>query len=887
MVNKIVRVKGGPESESLTLSRCLLAVACSGASALTLEILWQRQMFLAFGASAPATTAVLTAIFLGIALGSRISAVRLPRVTQPVRCFALAEAGVGVLGGLVPMVMPFAEQAYVTAAQGLGEDHLLVPFVRFAISVLLLMPSTLCMGATVPFLAAGLPSEARSRLAWIYGVNMLGAVGGSLLTGLSLVRFLGNTWSYGVALALSGTAVILTFSIRTTREDPSDIAKTADVEQATVQPVVRGLSILYFFAGYVALGLEVVWLRFLGIVNTNSSVTFAFSLSAYLLGMSLGSLLLFPMLHRRLSAVAILAVANFGTALGALMTIGLVFAAPQINYDRITTAVIDGTLTLTTIYSTEAGLTLGLMFLPAVFMGLVYPAVCLSVQGPQSARDRWAGQAGFVGTMGSVAGIVSVSMGVIPVLGLHWTFAALVISSAVIGCIVVNEGAWRTWRVLLLVVIAIPAVWFGIERRPVLREMAAEKKGDRWFERSNATGHRLLSEILSFRAGPTGTVIIKKKPDNADHLVYVDDQLVASTNMEARVDSLMLAHLPLLLHPNPASELTVGFGSGGTSSAITSHDIEAWCVEIEPEVPGAARFLKDQNFGVLSHPKFHLVLNDARDHLAITTRRYDVIATDVTNLQYRQNSSLYTVEYFERMRDRLNDGGIACAWIPMAAINTEELRILMRSFQHVFPHATLWFMNHTHTNFGILIGTPKPLSIDYSRIASGMQPEAVRANLALIGIQDPLQIIHSLLLDESGYRSFCGDCPLHTDDDPVLEFSSPLSFYQYDATFLANLRETLKHRPKDLSVMVRNLPAERTEDWTSHAVASSKFCEVIAAFYEYLLAQSRRDRAAASTSLLHAIDLAKAGMDALPNDRSREEFYVNFFEQAQRWLNER
>ena len=44
--------------------RCLIAVFFFGVSALTFEILWQRQMFLIFGASAPATTAVLTAIFL-------------------------------------------------------------------------------------------------------------------------------------------------------------------------------------------------------------------------------------------------------------------------------------------------------------------------------------------------------------------------------------------------------------------------------------------------------------------------------------------------------------------------------------------------------------------------------------------------------------------------------------------------------------------------------------------------------------------------------------------------------------------------------------------------------------------------------------------------------
>ena len=54
---------------------------------------------------------------------------------------------------------------------------------------------------------------------------------------------------------------------------------------------------------------------------------------------------------------------------------------------------------------------------------------------------------------------------------------------------------------------------------------------------------------------------------------------------------LMLAHLPLMLHPDPVDELTVGFGSGGTSHAITTHGIDAYCVEIEPEVPRSASLL--------------------------------------------------------------------------------------------------------------------------------------------------------------------------------------------------------------------------------------------------------------------------------------------------------
>jgi len=867
----------------MTLTRSLVAVVFSGASALTLEILWQRQMFLVFGASAPAVTAVLTAMFLGIALDSRLAKTILSRTRDRLRGFAIAEVGVGLFGIAVPVVLPIANKVYVAAAHQIGEGQVLLSVIRFLLAILLLMPSTLCMGMTIPLMAAGLSDSGRSRMSWIYGFNLIGAVLGATICGLFLIRALGHAASYSAVAILSGLAASLTFFLRSQSAAAPDPDERR-VNQAEVVSQIVGLKPIYFAAGFVALGLEVVWLRCLGIINTNSSITFALSLCSYLLGMGLGSLALFPLLNRFLKASTILAVGNLGAAAATLVTLPLLFQAPALNYQRISLAVANETLTLNSLYATEAMLTFGLMFLPALFMGVVFPAVCMAVDGSAVAKDRWAGEAGFIGTLGAVFGILLTSMFIIPMLGLHGTLASLVSMSALLGGIVFFQHERKSLRIPVgltaLIVVGI-SVSFAIQARPVLRDFTSERIGDAWFEVSNTSGREHVSEIRSFRAGPTGTVIIKKKPDSPDHLVYVDDQLVASTNLGARVDSLMLAHLPLLLHPRPFSELTVGFGTGGTSHAITTHNVDAYCVEIEPEVPRVASFLRHQNFDVLTNPRFQLILNDARDHLAISQRFYDVIATDVTNLQYRQNSSLYTTEYFERMKSRLHEDGIACAWIPMAAINTEELRILMRSFQSVFPHASLWYMNHTHTNFGILIGTPRELSISYARMQEGMQIPSAQENLALIGISHPLQIVQSLMLDEDGYRRFCGDGPLHTDDHPVLEFTSPLSFYQYKETFVANLRETMRYRPASLRPLVNDFPVSEQLLWEAHATASLRFCEVMTAFYDYLIAMERHEPDRAVRALRRAIEAARTGMGALPDDQIREQFYIDFFEQAQ------
>ena len=86
-------------------------------------------------------------------------------------------------------------------------------------------------------------------------------------------------------------------------------------------------------------------------------------------------------------------------------------------------------------------------------------------------------------------------------------------------------------------------------------------------------------------------------------------------------------------------------------------------------------------------------------------------------------------------------------------------------------------MDHGETSFGILIGTPQPLRFDLGRLKEVYAIPEVRRDLEGIGVADLNQIASFLYLDHESFREYVGDGPLHTDDRPTLEFSSPVSFY--------------------------------------------------------------------------------------------------------------
>ena len=221
-----------------------------------------------------------------------------------------------------------------------------------------------------------------------------------------------------------------------------------------------------------------------------------------------------------------------------------------------------------------------------------------------------------------------------------------------------------------------------------------------------------------------------------------------------------------------------------------------------------------------------MIINDVRDYLRLTKKKFDVISTDVTNLQYKGNSNLYTSEYFSLMKSHLTEDGIACAWIPLL-ISTDEVKILLRTFQLVYPHTSLWFMDYENTDYAILIGTPAPLKIDLKRLEVLFNDPEIKRDLYMIGIKHPYQVVNLLYLDERGTRKFAGNGPLHTDDRPILEFSSPLSYYTGMHQFSETLDEIFELKVSDMQQYVSNLEPKNLPLFTNYAEFTKRWAAYV------------------------------------------------------------
>src|SRR5262245_38198981 len=208
------------------LPALLLLFVGSGCAALIYEVVWFQLLQLSIGSSA-VSLGVLLGIFMGgMCLGSLLTPRFLSKSRHPLVVYALLEAGIGVCGVLVMLVVPLLGGAY-TAWVGSGQMSLLF---RALVAGVCLIPPTLLMGATLPAIARWVETTPRgvSWLGYFYGGNLAGAVIGSLLAGFYLLRVYDMRTATAVAVALNVIVALLAIAVAT--RTPNTVITADDAE---------------------------------------------------------------------------------------------------------------------------------------------------------------------------------------------------------------------------------------------------------------------------------------------------------------------------------------------------------------------------------------------------------------------------------------------------------------------------------------------------------------------------------------------------------------------------------------------------------------------------------------------------------------------------------
>ena len=639
-----------------TLIAIFLCFFLAGAAGLIYQVAWSKALGLVFGHTVYAIATVLAVFMGGLALGSAWLGRWCERQANPVAVYGWIELAIAATGAISLGGLAGVRALYVWAHPLAATSTAALLALRFLGAALVLLLPTFLMGGTLPILVHGLTrasAELAARLSRLYWVNTLGAVGGTLAAGFVLLPALGLRLTVGVAVALNtfAGAVALLLARTGSSAAPTTVAK----EDADVAPrAPRLLLVAFALVGATAMAYEIAWTRLLSTILGSSTYAFTLMLGTFLAGIVLGSMLFEAWAARRTVRPETFAATQTLTALAALGF--LIFFA---ELPRVVPPILRHSgesfpgLVLAQI------VTCSLAMLPAaVVFGFNFPTVVLLIAGSGEGSTGHAarvGRACTANTLGAICGATLTGFFLVPRLGAYRVVALAAAANLLIALFLELRGATR-------------------DASPARRHPAALAAN---FALAVALGTVAFSGIFYNRALATfGTVLhwnlyegrltLEETAETTD-VIFAADGLNASISLartedylalrtNGKVDAsnhdrgtqLLIGHLGAIFHPAPRRVLVIGFGSGMTVSAVARYpEVERIdCVEIEPAVIEAARYLEPLNRGVLRDPRLRVHLDDARNFLLTTRERYDLIISEPSNPWIAGVAALFTDEFY-------------------------------------------------------------------------------------------------------------------------------------------------------------------------------------------------------------------------------------------------
>jgi spermidine synthase len=784
----------------------LVAYTCSGFAGLVYQVCWTRTLTLYVGHSTAAASAVVSAFLGGLACGAAIGGALASRWSRrgALAGYALLEVGVACAALLIPSALlalvPVLQRAYADGAPGL-----LFPLVRIAAAFLLVFGPAAALGATFPLAIRWFASAARDRAqatSALYALNTTGAAAGALLAGFVMIPQWGlaRTTHAGVAASLLAAAIVGAIARRAGDEEttaahaPDRAAANRETPRGRTRKQRRAAPVsgtrpasasaprwliltVLGLSGLAALVHEIAWTRVLTLVLGPTIYAFSATLAVVIGGVALGSALGTWVVGWTRHPAAWLATTLALAAATASWTSSLAGGAvPRLVAQQIASANPAFTQLLL-----QGVLLAALLIVPtAVCFGAAFPLALALADEPSGSAARRFGIVYAVNTLGAVLGALLAGFLLIPGIGLQGTL------TVVAGCVVAAA---------ILV-----AVFGRLERRTRVAAgaiatiaVAAAAISPPWDRELLASGMYMYAPfvprsldvetmlkagtLLYYREGAASTVSVKRLTGTTT--LAVDGKTDASNRGDMLTQKLV-AHLPLLLHPQPRRVAIVGLGSGVTAGAALTHPIEAAdVVEISPEVVEASRFFETENRRALADPRLRLIVGDGRTHLSLTQSSYDVIVSEPSNPWIAGVASLFTREFFTAAKERLAADGVLCQWTNAYNISGDDLRAIVSTFVSVFPDATAWLVGEDDV---LLVGTRDgTAAARLPSIAGNWLRPGVADDLRQLGAIEPFELLSLYVAGPEELAAFAGEAPIVYDDDLRLEFTAPYELHNQNA----------------------------------------------------------------------------------------------------------
>ena len=733
--------------------RIFVLYAMSGFVSLGYQVAWFRIFTDWFGSTNQTFALVVCNFIGGLGLGALLSA-RIAdslasglRLRDPLRVYGVTELCVGgtaLLTVLAPHLSapdwwgPFP---YVLD-NGIRVQAISYRLAQVGLAAACVFIPCLFMGVTFPLLCKtfrGIPVGGRVPAAF-YAWNTLGACSGVLVCQFLMLPRLGHgptLWMMAVLNLLLGAYFLVTGGApAAASEPPAHAPPKPRVEEAV--GIHRVLLLCAVLSGLLSGALEGdLFKRISFLIELNPGATMSFISFWAILAIFLASALVHRLGGLRLGHIKmafLLALAYYGLTwifvedIMELIATWFAFQPPGVSLE--TSGMIFPANLLQLFLTTGT-----FVFAPYSLISLLLPYACNQLQ----ADGRHLGLAYGLNTLAFCIGLIGFTL-VAPRVNIFYSLKLFMVVFAfgtLLLVLVSERRHLRAWQPALVAALFAGACMFtpsGFDRS--------------YFRPGSLPATSAIRAVKS--NGAHTTFVAETSRDGQSSRLYFGRLSMSSTNAKSQTYMRLMAHFPLLAHPQPEKALLICFGVGNTASAIAAHQTvrQIDVVDLNEKVFETAPEFASTNQGVSGDPRMRFIHDDGRNFLNLTDERYDLITSEPPPPMAAGVYRLYSREYYDSVLAHLTPLGMMAQWLPVYQMPPEAVDLAVGTFLAVFPHALL-FSGFEQEFILVGSGSPIELSLIEERLSAS---EGVAADLARIEIDDWLSLIARIVQGDAELR---------------------------------------------------------------------------------------------------------------------------------------
>ena len=758
----------------------LLLFVGSGCAALIYEVVWFQLLQLVIGSSSVSLGVLLGTFMGGMCLGSYLLPRYVDKGHHPLKIYGYLELGIGLSGLVLLFGMPLINGLY-TAIGG--------PIVmRAIIAAICLLPPTFMMGATLPAVARWVKATP-TGVAWLgyfYGGNIAGAVMGSLLAGFYLLRVFDMAIATYVAVALNvAVALIGILLSKTTPHAPQD-ADDVRVERA---PGARTVYVAIAISGFTALAAQVLWTRLLSLTFGATVYTFSLILGGFLIGLGIGSSMGASIARNSSNPRAALGWCQMFLCLALGWSAYMLMSSmpywpinPQISSDVWFNFQLDLMRCLWVV-------------LPgAILWGASFPLALAAVAAPGQDPGRLVGGVYAANTVGAIVGSVLSGLLLVTTLGTPTSMQVLIILSAISALMLLapvaageNARGGMQWVPTVMLVAATAGAGLIARAVPDLPRILIA------YGRYSATWVG-LSNIIYAEEGLNASVAVSEMNNGVRNYHNAGKVQASSEPQDMRLQR-MLGHITHLIPKTPTNAVVIGCGAGVTAGAVSiGPGVKTMTIaEIEPLVPrSVARYFWMHNYAVVGdetgappNPKVTVHIDDARHFLLTTDQKFDAITSDPLDPWVKGAATLYSTEFFDLVKRKLNPGGVVTLFVQLYESNTEAVKSEIGTFMKAFPNSVVWGNTNNGQGYDLVVmGQLEPIKINIDEMEAKLaSPEfaQVAQSLREIGFNSATELFATYAGQPADLAPWLADAQINRDRNLRLQYLAGLGLNLYQS----------------------------------------------------------------------------------------------------------